>query len=192
MFKKALLGVTVVGLSGVLVVGAVNRTAAKASQTAAGDDQGRHGQRVDSVEGTALTNVERGGYWGGQDQSAGRGQDAGQGGAASIAGNGGGTGQAEVEAWLTLQGAVASVDADALTVALDDGGAMIVEGRAWSFAQAQGFWAQAGDAVALTGFYDGDKFEAGQISNLTSGQSLPLRDDAGRPLWAGRGRRGGV
>jgi len=50
--------------------------------------------------------------------------------------------------------------------------------------------AQAGDQVTLTGFYEGDTFEAAQISNATSGEAVSIRDDAGRPLWAGGGRRG--
>jgi hypothetical protein len=71
-----------------------------------------------------------------------------------------------------------------------DGRCVRVENRAWWFAEEQGFWAQTGDDVTLIGFYEGDESEVGQIDNLTSGQSVLLRGDGGRPMWAGRGRRG--
>jgi hypothetical protein len=41
----------------------------------------------------------------------------------------------------------------------------------------------------LVGFYEGDDFEVGQIDNATNGQTVLVRDENGRPLWAGRGRR---
>ena len=49
--------------------------------------------------------------------------------------------------------------------------------------------AQAGDSVSLTGFYEDGDFEVGQIDDQTTGQTVSLRDESGRPLWAGRGRR---
>jgi hypothetical protein len=106
-------------------------------------------------------------------------------------GDGTGTGQAQVDEWLTLQGTVTSVDADTLAVQTDGGEQVTVDNRAWWFAQDQGFTAQAGDRVTLTGFYEDGDFEVGQIDDLTTGQTVSLRDNSGRPLWAGRGRRGG-
>ena len=101
-----------------------------------------------------------------------------------------GTGQAEVDEWLTLSGTVTSADVDLLVVETASG-EVTVENRGWWYAQEQGFAAQAGDEVVLTGFYENDLFEVGQIDNLTAGQTVTLRDEAGRPMWAGRGRRGG-
>jgi hypothetical protein len=100
-------------------------------------------------------------------------------------------GQANVEGWLTIQGIVVSVDANALIVQADSGQQVTVENRAWWFAQEQGFSAQVGDQVTLVGFYEGDHFEVGRIDNATNGQTVRVRDENGRPLWAGRGRRGG-
>jgi hypothetical protein len=105
--------------------------------------------------------------------------------------DGAGTGQAQVDAWLTLQGSVVSVDSGALVVETEDGEQVVVEGRPWWFAQGQGFVAQEGDELAVVGFYEGDEFEAGQLNNLSSGLSVPIREENGRPLWAGGGRRGG-
>jgi hypothetical protein len=109
------------------------------------------------------------------------------------------TGQANVEEWLTLQGTVMSVDADTLVMETDNGEQVSVENRAWWFAQEQGFSAQVGDQVTLVGFYEGDdpstgselRFEVGRIDDVTQGQTVLVRDENGRPLWAGRGRRGG-
>jgi hypothetical protein len=109
------------------------------------------------------------------------------------------TGQASVEEWLTLQGTVVSVDADTLIVQTASGEQVSVENRAWWFAQEQGFSAQVGDQVTLVGFYEGDdpstgsglRFEVGQIDDATNSQTVLVRDENGRPLWAGRGRRGG-
>jgi hypothetical protein len=69
-----------------------------------------------------------------------------------------------------------------------DGTQVGVEGRPWSFAQEQAFQAQAEDQVSLQGFYEDGEFKAGRIDNLTNGQSVDLREDSGRPMWAGRGR----
>jgi hypothetical protein len=65
-----------------------------------------------------------------------------------------------------------------------------VESRAWWFAQEQDFGTEAGNGVRLVGFYEGDAFEVGQIVDTTLGKTVLIRDDSGRPLWAGRGRRG--
>jgi hypothetical protein len=102
-----------------------------------------------------------------------------------------GTGQAQMAEWLALQGAVVSVDKDALVVQIDSGAQVIVDGRAWSFAREQEFSAEVGDQVTLVGFYEDGDFEVGQIDDLTNGQTALLRDEDGRPMWAGRGYRGG-
>ena len=120
----------------------------------------------------------------------GRGYSGGGQGRNNALSDGAGTGQAEVEAWLTLQGSVVSVDSSALVVQVA-GDELVVEGRPWSFAQEQGFAAQEGDELAVVGFYEGDEFEAGRLDNLSTGLSIPIREESGRPLWAGRGRRGG-
>ena len=62
-----------------------------------------------------------------------------------------------------------------------------VEGRPWRFALEQGFTASVGDKVILAGFYDVDIFEVGQLANATSDLAIYIREDSGRPLWAGSG-----
>jgi hypothetical protein len=110
-----------------------------------------------------------------------------------------GVGQAEVEEWLAIQGTVVSVDTNTLVVQTDNGEQMAVENRAWRFAQKQGFATQVGNQVTLVGFYEGDdpsrgsgqRFEVGRIEDNTNNQTVLVREENGRPLWAGRGRRGG-
>ncbi len=94
-------------------------------------------------------------------------------------------GQAQVHNWSQLEGTVVNVDSDELAVELADGEEVVITGRAWWFAQEEGFSAETGDEVTLIGFQEGDEFEAGQIQNHTTGQSVSIRDLSGRPLWAG-------
>ena len=105
-------------------------------------------------------------------------------------GDGTGTGLAEVDEWLELSGTVSSVDASLLAVQMDNGELVEMIGRPWTFAQEQGFAASEGDRVTLTGFYEDGEFEVGQLENEASGLLVPIRDENGRPLWAGGGRRG--
>jgi hypothetical protein len=111
---------------------------------------------------------------------------------ASTAGGGaGGQGQADVDEWLRLEGTVVSVDSYALVVKTADGQEITVQGRPWLFVQESGLVLQVGDRVQLIGFDEAGEFEVGQIANLASGESVQIREENGRPLWAGRGRRGG-
>lgn len=105
---------------------------------------------------------------------------------------------AGIAEWLKIEGTVMSADADALTVETVEGQEVVVDGRAWLFAQEWGFSPQPEDEVTLLGFYEddllaatGQRYEVGQISNDTTGEVLQIRDQSGRPLWAGRNRRGG-
>jgi hypothetical protein len=166
MNKKIVWGLVLFGIIGILVAGAVVRTVAKTGDVAG--TRGGHGRNQADVEGSRY--------------------DAG---AVLPLQDGTGTGQAQVDEWLTLKGTVVSVDADALVVQTDSGEQIVVENRPWSFAQEQGFAAQPGDQVTLVGFYEDDTLEVGQIADASNGQSIQLRDETGRPMWAGRGRYNG-
>jgi hypothetical protein len=114
---------------------------------------------------------------------------------ATLPGNGtlgdqSGAGQAQVDGWHEIEGSVVHVEADTLTVLTTDGSEIVLEGRPWRFAQEQGFSAQIGDTLTLIGFYEGDEYEVGLINDATSGQAVTLRNESGRPMWAGRGRGG--
>jgi hypothetical protein len=133
--------------------------------------------------------------WSGSGQRALAGQAApaqgsGGGGQGNLSGDEAGTGQAQVDEWLTLEGTVSSSDSAALVVRADGGEEIVLDGRPWRYLLEQGFQAVAGDRVRLVGFYENDSFEAGEITNLGTGQDVLIRDESGRPLWAGRGRSG--
>jgi hypothetical protein len=55
----------------------------------------------------------------------------------------------------------------------------------------QGVTFQVGDEIQLVGFYQGDQFSAGEITQLSTGLRVMLRDPNGRPLWAGPGSGNG-
>lgn len=90
--------------------------------------------------------------------------------------------------WLTVEGAVLTVDTSTMVIDAASEGEIVVEGRPWSYAVEQGFAAQVGEEVRLVGFYEDGEFKAGQIENLSTGLGVILRDESGRPGWAGNGR----
>ena len=89
---------------------------------------------------------------------------------------------------VSLQGSITSVDLAEAVLINTESGQIVLEGRALSFAVSQGFTAQEGDEVLVSGFYEGEDFEIVQLNNQTSQQIIQLREPSGRPLWAGGGR----
>jgi hypothetical protein len=158
MLKKIILGGLLIVFSGILIVGAVNRTAARSGETS----RTQHDQTTQVVE-------QRGGRNG-------------------AGGNVEAVGEAGVTEWQTVSGTVSSVDASRAEIKLSDGRSVEVGGRAWQLAAAQNFTANVGDSVTVHGFDENGVFQAGQIDNQSNGQTLSLRDTTGRPLWAGRDR----
>ena len=211
MLKKIVLGTLFIGLISILVTGAVIRTIDKTERVAEAHGYGRgQGEAVNRAEGGLAQGQRRGNGEVGAYVAGGSGRGRGGYGGQDLEdapGDQTGTGQAQVEEWLTIQGTVVSVDADKLVVQTVSGEQVTVENRAWWFAQEQGFSAQVGDQATLVGFYESDDpstgrrgelvepsglhFEVGRINDATNGQTVLVRDENGRPLWAGRGRRGG-
>jgi hypothetical protein len=101
-----------------------------------------------------------------------------------------GTGQAEVNEWITLQGVVTSIDESAMIIQLISGEMVTVENRPWWFALEQGFSAEVGDEIIVFGFFEDENFEAGQLTNITTNLVVDIRQESGRPLWAGGSRSG--
>ena len=90
--------------------------------------------------------------------------------------------------WVDIEGVVTSVNDLAMQMELLDGQAMVLEDQAWEYALTEGFQVKKGDTLQLTGFYEGEDLEVSVLHNLTSGQEVRVRDETGRPMWAGRGR----
>jgi hypothetical protein len=215
MIKKIFLGVLFLGLAGVLIFGAVNRTIAKSTETplAKGEDggwqlegsidtdhQGGHGQFESNAAGGAHETHDHegdcsgdlsesygptsalGGSLGGQRRGGG-GRNSGD----SIAGHS----EAETASWITVEGSVVSADAEALVVSTADGETVVIEGRAWRFAQELGYTASVDAPITVVGFYEDGEFKVVQISGNDSEVPLQLRELSGRPNWAGGGQQGG-
>jgi hypothetical protein len=183
MFKKIVLGILFAGFIGLLVWGGINRSLDQAAKTAEAAGNAGIGNGGAGNERTVSNTGTGSGRW--QEQ-----QDVPTGGAANASGGliRPAAGQAQVETWVAFDAVVADADHLALTVALADGQVYLIEGRPWRFALEQGFRAEVGDMLRLTGFYEDTAFEVGQIDNLTLGQVTAVRGETGRPLWAGGGR----
>jgi hypothetical protein len=106
-------------------------------------------------------------------------------------GNGSGVPQAMVnKEWITVSGTIAGIGRNVTVDTAEMGQITIEMGPPW-FAAEQAVVFNIGDAVTFMGFSAGSgKFQAGEITNDTTGQTLHLRDPNGRPLWAGRGGQG--
>jgi len=179
MFKKIIGWTLLAGLIVLLTVGAVNRTLAKTDEHS---------------NNSTTRNVHNEPYAQNQNEQAkGGGQGFGQQGnqANQNALDNPGVAQADEMEYFTVEGVVVSLDTTALLITLDNQESLEIAGRAWMFAQEQGYYPQPGDRLHLTGFFEAeDHFEVSRIENLTTGAILSLRDESGRPMWAGW-RRGG-
>ncbi|NDJ84890.1 MAG: hypothetical protein GYB66_03300 [Chloroflexi bacterium] len=105
-------------------------------------------------------------------------------------GQGGGTGQVQVDEWVTFEGTILAVGRNSLTVQTTDGQQLMIQLGQPGFADSQDVSFAVGDSVSLLGFWQEDQFQAGEITNLATGDRLMLRDPNGRPLWGGPGRNG--
>jgi hypothetical protein len=126
-------------------------------------------------------------------QGRGRGQgDGGQGQGQMGQADNTGIPQAMVDKeWITVNGTITAIDRG-ITVDTTEMGQIIIQtGPPW-FADQQEITFNAGDTVTILGFAgEGNVFQAGEITDDTTGATLHLRDPNGRPLWAGRGGSGG-
>jgi len=215
MIKKIFLGALFLGLAGVLIFGAVNRTIAKSTETplAKGeggggqlegsidtDHQGGHGQfERNAAGGTHETHDHEGDCTGDLSESheprselgGSRGGQRRGGGGMSSGGSIAGHSEVETASWITVEGSVVSADTEALVVSTADGETVVIEGRAWRFAQELGYTARINAPITVVGFYEDGEFKVVQISGNGSEAPLQLREPGGRPIWAGGGQQGG-
>jgi hypothetical protein len=183
MAKKIIIGTLFVAFAGALIAGAVIRTTNKTARSAEEDGLART-NRLSEAE-------VRGGR--GQSELGGeeRGQSGRQGGGYGREGQLNAKDHSVINEQQSLQGSVLEATSDVLSIKSEDGEIVLVEGRSWSFAQESGFLAQEGDDVLLGGFYEDGEFKISYIENISSGQSVVLRGETGRPGWAGGGGKRG-
>jgi hypothetical protein len=95
--------------------------------------------------------------------------------------------QAQVNEWITVQGTITAMNTNSITIRTTANETLTIQMGKPSFAKAQGITFKVGDEVSVVGFYEGTQFSAGEITQLSTGLRLMLRDPNGRPLWAGQG-----
>lgn len=118
------------------------------------------------------------------------GQPLWSGGASSNNGNDTGESQVTAEEWVTLSGVVLASTNGSVTMRTDDGQDLILQLGQPAFQTTQNVTLAVNDEIAALGFWQGEQFQVGEITNVATGERLMLRDPNGRPLWAGPGRNG--
>jgi len=178
MLKKIVLGTLFIGLIGVLVAGAAVRTMDRTALVAEAEGNG-HGHDEASEHAEGESGQGRGGY-GSQGETGG-----------SVAErkypNYVGSPPEEL---LVHEGAVVLAPEDGvdLVIEMSDGKKMTI-GTGPMYMASQGFTLQAGEPVQVLGYWEDGEFKAAQVTRLADGQTITLRDELGRPAWAGAGRR---
>jgi hypothetical protein len=86
--------------------------------------------------------------------------------------------------WETLTGTVIAIDGE-VTIQTAEGEVLVGMGQS---AYWQSFELEVEDELSVAGFYEDGEFKAGTVENLTTGETIVLRDEAGHPMWAGQGR----
>ncbi|MBZ0316856.1 MAG: hypothetical protein K8L91_10605 [Anaerolineae bacterium] len=138
-----------------------------------------HARTVTTSDGAILSLRNEAGQplWSGGNTSSGTGEFGGQ-------------GQVQIPAdqWVTVEGSVTALTNNGVIIQTPDAHALTISfGRA-DFWQIQSIVFEVGDAISMLGFWQGDQFNPGQVTKVSTGERILLRDPNGRPLWAGPGR----
>ena len=179
MIKKIILGVVVLGISAGLIYGGVYRTIARTET----EEKANQSERNQS---TSQRISEEGNQGQGQNRTS---SSDGQQGGKNKSESDHVTFDEEFKDMVSFTGTVTQVNEDLLVILSEKGNEIVIENRAWWFATDAGFSAGIGDSLVLEGFYESvDKFEVSYIKNLTKGVEFQIREESGRPLWAGNSR----
>lgn len=95
--------------------------------------------------------------------------------------------EASSDKWEMARATVTAIRSNGLWLELEDGTQARARRAAWNYAQEQGFTAEGGDRISLTGYMTTGGFEIVSMHNEENGLEAVLRDENGRSLWAGRG-----
>ena len=106
-------------------------------------------------------------------------------------GAGAGVPQIEIDEWVTVEGTLMSFQGGNMTMSTTDGSLLSFKTGQPRFFAEQGITFSVGDEIVVVGFYQGDVFQAGDITQVSTGSRVMLRDPNGRPLWAGSGNGNG-
>ncbi len=167
MLKKIILWTLYAGLTGILIFGAVNRTSAKIGEAVPRENTDWVDYQSRGGQGSGQGGNSSGQFLNGDDHEG-----------SEVIEN-------EDHIWVSLTGAIFSLSTEEMQVVMDSGEIINVADRGWRFALEQGFDPLSGDQVVLRGFFEVGVFETAEIINLSTGQVVVIRDESGRPLWAG-------
>ena len=151
-----------------------------------GAAQGRN-QKAESAqgEGSANDQGQQGQGQGQQGQGQGQqGQGQGQNQQAERAAENG-----EVHEQIVIEGTISQAPAAGVDMIIETADGQVLVGTGPGYLQEQGFDLTNGDAVQVSGFFENDEFKATTITRLSDGAAIALRDESGRPMWSGAGRR---
>ena len=98
--------------------------------------------------------------------------------------------QAQVDEWITIEGTLMSFQGGNMTMGTAEGELITFQTGQPRFFAEQGVTFQVGDEIVVVGFYEGEQFMVGDITQVSTGLRVMLRDPNGRPLWAGPGNNG--
>ena len=76
-----------------------------------------------------------------------------------------------------------------LVLETEDGWTIAVGTGLSTYFETLDFTLRVGDQISATGCCEDGEFTVKGVTNNTTGQSVILRDDTGRPAWASQGRR---
>jgi hypothetical protein len=94
--------------------------------------------------------------------------------------------QNDFQEWVVLQGVVSEYVAPNFLLLTQDGLRVPVQLGNQAYVENLDIHLQDGEAVSVSGYYDpSSEFAVGQITKQAAGQTYALRDNMGRPLWAG-------
>ena len=217
MVKKIVLGTLFVGLVGLLIFGAVNRTIAKSEgpvargldreneiastvynedaeiSTSSGNGRGDGKGKANQNEAGENGEYNQEGFGQGKNsQESGSGSGQGRGGQGRNSGrdNSGSDDHADT-ILLTLDGTVENITPEAVIINTTEGHEVLIEGRAWRYAQEMGYSLQVGQTITVSGFEEDGEFKAVEILGNGSVGAFQFRENGGRPMWAGRGQGNG-
>jgi len=94
----------------------------------------------------------------------------------------------EDQEWITLEGQVTALLGGEFVLRVDGNVIKCGTGPEWHWDE-NGYQVNVGDELRVTGVEHDDEFSVRQIENPSTGEVITLRDEQGRPGWAGRGWR---
>ncbi len=99
--------------------------------------------------------------------------------------------QAQVDEWVTINGSLIAFQGGNMTVSTSEGDLITFKTGQPRFFASQGVTLQVGEDIIVVGYDDNGQFVAGEITQVSTGLRVMLRDPNGRPLWAGPGNGNG-